>query len=223
MKRGLLLAVVWLAAMAMMGCGGGGDAPKEKKKDGDKAAAAQPADKMLDIGPDAAPDQVVIGLIEAMKSGDKDAKEALLTTKAREETAKHNMPVHTMAMPNTQYQVGKPKYLEKNPNGAHVSSILTETFEDGSTQDHQIVWVLRREAENGWRIAGMAVELLPGTPPQFLNFEDPLDMQKKMDEAAAALVQQEQQAQGSQPSEGTQTEESTAQAATPNQLRTQKR
>jgi hypothetical protein len=169
----------------------------------------------------------VVGLIEAMKSGDKDAKEALLTQKAREETAKHNMPVHTMAMPNTQYQVGKPKFLERNPNGAHVSSILTETFEDGSTQDHQIVWVLRREPENGWRIAGMAVELLPGTPPQFLNFEDPLDMHKKMEEAAQALVQQEQ-TQGGQPletnqAEGGQVEDSQAQATIPNELRKPKR
>lgn len=222
MKRGLLLAGLWFAAMSVLGCGGGGDAPKEEKKAGDKAAAAQPEEKSLEISPDSTPDQVVVGLIEAMKSGDKDSKEALLTTKAREETAKHNMPVHTMAMPNTQYQVGKPKYLERNPNGAHVSSILTEKFEDGSTQDHQIVWVLRREPEIGWRIAGMAVELLPGTPLQYLNFEDPLDMQKKMDEAAEALVQQEQPKPDGQ-TEGSQTEEPQAQIASPNTLRTEKR
>jgi hypothetical protein len=221
MKRRLLFAGLWVAALSLAGCGGGGDAPKqEKSKDGDKAAALQPAEKTLDINPDSTPDQVVTGLIEAMKSGDKEAKEALLTTKAREETAKHNMPVHTMAMPNTRFQVGKPKFLERNPNGAHVSSILTETFEDGSTQDHKIVWVLRREPENGWRIAGMAVELLPATPPQFLNFEDPLDMQKKMDEAAAALVQQEQEAQGNQ-AQGSDAEGS--QASNSNELRTQKR
>jgi len=218
MKRGLLIFGLLLAPLWLVGCGGG-DAPKDDKKDETKAAAVQPAEKTLDIGPDSTPEQVVVGLIEAMKSGDKEAKEALLTTKAREETAKHNMPVHTMAMPDTKYQVGKPKYLERNPNGAHVSSILTETFEDGSTQDHQIVWVLRKEPELGWRIVGMAVELIPGTPSQYLNFENPLDMQKKMDEAAAALVEQERQAVATQ-GDGAPTED--GQAFIPNTLRNSK-
>jgi hypothetical protein len=221
MKWGLLLGSALSVAMGLMGCGGGSEAPKNDKKEGDKAAAAQPGEKTLDINPDSTPDQVVTGLLEAMKSGDKEAKEALLTDKAREETAKHNMPVHTLAMPNTEYQVGKPKYLEKNPNGAHVSCILTETFEDGTKQDHQIVWVLRREPEHGWRIAGMAVELMPGTQPQFLNFEDPLDMQKKMEEAAAALAQQEQSAsqgtenQSVEPASNNSPIEGTVQARTP--------
>lgn len=198
MKRGLLIVVLLVSGLSLAGCGGASDAPKDEKKEGDKSVAAKADEKTLDITPDSTPDEVVMGLIEAMKSGDKDAKEALLTSKAREETAKHNMPVHTMAMPNTQYQVGKPKYLEKNPNGAHVSCILTETYDDGTKEDHQIVWVLRKEKELGWRIAGMAVELMPGTQPQFLNFEDPLDMQKKMDEAAAMLAQQESAASESQ-------------------------
>lgn len=184
MKRVLVL-VGWLVSVTLLGCGGSGDSAPEKKEA--DQAAAQPAEKTLDINTDD-PKEVVMGLIEAMKSGDKAGKEALLTEKAKEETAKHEMPVAADAMPNTEYQIAEPKYLKNNPNGAHVSCLLSETLEDGSKAEYQIVWVLRKEPDIGWRIAGMAVELTPGTPPQFLNFEDPLDMQKKLDEAAAAMA-----------------------------------
>lgn len=196
MKRGFVWAAIVLSCAGLAGCGGGGASPEEEKKESGKgqAAAAPASDSTLDITPESTPDQVVAGLIEAMRSGDKEAKEALLTQKAREETARHNMPVAANAMPNAEYQIAKPKYLERNPNGAHVSCVLSETLQDGSTEEYEIVWVLRKEPEIGWRIAGMAVELLPDTEPQFLNFEDPLDMQKKMEAAAAVLAQQGQEA-----------------------------
>lgn len=68
-----------------------------------------------------------------------------------------------------------------------MSSVWTETYPDGAIT-YEIVWVLRRQAE-GWRIAGMALELLPGQPPQFLNFEDPQDMMQKHEAALAAQEQ----------------------------------
>ena len=179
MKRVLALAVL-LGSFAFHGCGGGSSAQSDENAAGNQASPSE--QKVVDFDT-SDPKQVVMALIEAMKSGDKEAKSALLTTKAREETARHDMPVATDAMPNTEYQIAEPTYLQNNPDGAHVSCLLTETLADGTKEEYQIVWVLRREEELGWRIAGMAVELAPGTKPQFLNFEDPLDMQKKMDAA----------------------------------------
>ncbi|HUE69968.1 MAG TPA: hypothetical protein VMP01_03685, partial [Pirellulaceae bacterium] len=126
MKRVLVL-VGLLASVTLLGCGGGGDStPENEKKEGDQAAA-QPAERILDINT-GDPKEVVMGLIEAMKSGDKEAVEALLTTKAKEETAKHEMSVAADAMPNTEYQIADPTYLKNNPNGAHVSCVLSETL-----------------------------------------------------------------------------------------------
>ena len=190
MKRILAFALV-LGSLALHGCSGDSTAQTDEKQ-GDPAANASQAN-VVDFDT-SDPKQVVMALIEAMKSGDKEAKAALLTTKAREETAKHELSVVADPMPNTEYQIAEPAYLKNNPDGAHVSCLLTETLADGTPAEYQIVWVLRREGELGWRIAGMAVELSPGTKPQFLNFEDPLDMQNKMAAAAAA-------AQGESPSE----------------------
>jgi hypothetical protein len=67
----------------------------------------------------------------------------------------------------------------------HVSSVWTEKFDDGE-EKYEIVWALRRQQE-GWRLAGMAMQLIPGQPMQFLNFENPEDMLKKKDDAIAAM------------------------------------
>jgi hypothetical protein len=74
--------------------------------------------------------------------------------------------------------------------GAHVSSVWTEKFLDDNNQpaevNYEIVWLLRQEAA-GWRLAGMATELVPGHGMQVLNFEDPDEMIRKRDEAIAAM------------------------------------
>lgn len=177
------LAVTALGAL-IVGCSGSSPAPatQGKQTSGPTAAAAQ--QQPVAIPADAPPDQVVATFLGALRTGDKPTTAALLTTKARAETAKHQLAIDPLSAPNAKYEVLKPEYLTDNPDGAHVASSWSETYEDG-TVSYDIVWVLRREA-SGWRIAGMASELVPGEPPAFLNFEDPADMIKKWDEALAA-------------------------------------
>jgi len=136
----------------------------------------------------APPDQVVTVFLSALRTGDKATTASLLTAKAREETAKRNLDVDPQAAPDARYVV-RPATL-KTPSGAHVTSVWTERYQNEQGEmveaNYEIVWVLRREKE-GWRLAGMATELVPGQEPQFLNFEDPDDMIRKRDEAIAAM------------------------------------
>jgi len=148
---------------------------------GTALAAAEPKQ----VPADATPDQVVSVFLESMRAADALTVETLLTGKAREETRRHNMPVEPVAAPHAQFQVAAPQYLPMNPNGAHVQAQWVES--DGmQTYTHTVIWVLRRQTD-GWRIAGFAIELVPGQGPQFLNFEDPADMLKKQQEAVAAI------------------------------------
>lgn len=132
----------------------------------------------------ATPDQVVTVFLNAMRSGDSPTTESLLTGKAREELAKHSLSVDVQSAPNATYQVHRAEMLQ-DASGSHVRSVWTERFTDGD-ETYEIVWALRHQQE-GWRVAGMAMELLPGQPMQFLNFEDPADMLRKKEEAIAAL------------------------------------
>lgn len=148
-------------------------------------AQAQAAPQQPIAVPSAAtPDQVVTVFLNALRSGDSPTTESLLTGKARQELAKHSLSVDVQSAPNATYQVHQAEILP-DPTGAHVRSVWTEKFDDGN-ETYEIVWALRHQPE-GWRLAGMAMELLPGQPMQFLNFEDPQDMLKKKDEAIAAL------------------------------------
>ncbi|HEY2415027.1 MAG TPA: hypothetical protein VGI40_22475 [Pirellulaceae bacterium] len=144
------------------------------------AAPTQP----VAVPSNATPDQVVTVFLNAMRSGDSPTTESLLTGKAREELAKHSLSVDVQSAPNATYQVHRAEILQ-DASGAHVRSVWTERFNDGD-ETYEIVWALRHQQE-GWRVAGMAMELLPGQPMQFLNFEDPADMLHKKEQAIAAL------------------------------------
>jgi len=202
MRLGLLLGVLIVAA-GLVGCSGGQPAGQTTAQ-ADPAATAPaelPAAEQVPVEPGvnaieaaklpsiqventAPPEQVVQTFLDAMKSGDIATKANLLTQKAREETARENFEVNPQGAETAQFEVRPAEYLPENPNGAHVTSVWTETFPDGQMK-YDVVWVLRRQAE-GWRIAGMAIELIPGQPPAFLNFEDAADMAKKYEEAMAA-------------------------------------
>jgi hypothetical protein len=153
-----------------------------------QTAAAAPAPQPIAVPANASPDQVLTVFLNALKSGDSPTTESLLTSKAREELAKHALSVDVQSAPNSTYQVHPAEGVAGDVNGAHVRSVWTEKFDDGE-ETYEIVWALRRQNE-GWRIAGMAMQLLPGQEMQFLNFEDPADMLKKKDEALAAMQQQ---------------------------------
>jgi len=145
--------------------------------------AGQPTQPVA-VPSNATPDQVVTVFLNAMRSGDSPTTESLLTGKAREELAKHSLSVDVQSAPNATYQVHRAEMLQ-DASGSHVRSVWTERFNDGD-ETYEIVWALRHQQE-GWRVAGMAMELLPGQPMQFLNFEDPADMLRKKEEAIAAL------------------------------------
>ena len=193
-----LLAVIVCGVSGLVGCGGGSASnpagSPNASQDAAVAAAAAPAPMKpaVHVPADAPPDRVVATFLDALKNGDTATKASLLTAKALTETTKHEFEVNPQSAPHAQFQVHPPEFLPSHPNGAHVTSVWTETYEDGQIT-YDVVWVLRRE-EEGWRIAGMAIELIPNQPPAFLNFEDPADMEAKYKEAIAASQLAEQQA-----------------------------
>lgn len=212
MKCSVVTFSLLSGALFLTGCGGGsppaaavgetpaaqtaqvpGSAPAAQAA---PAAVQAPPKQPVQIPASAAPDQVVSLFLDSLRKGDEATTAHLLTARAREETSKHGYAVAPESAPNATYKVAQANILPDNPNGAHVTSVWTETYQeqqaDGSLADevitYEIVWVLRNEAPSGWRIAGMAVEIVPGQEPEFMNFEDPLDMERKR--AAAIAAQQ---------------------------------
>jgi hypothetical protein len=193
--RTLAIGMALALVMGLAGCSkkgatesqAAGPQPQASATAGTAAAAATPAPQPIAVPASAAPDQVVQVFLNALRTGDSPTTESLLTAKAREELAKHSLSVDVQSAPNSTYQVRPAASVPGDPQGAHVSSVWTEKFDDGE-ETYEIVWALRRQNE-GWRVAGMMMQLLPGQDVQFLNFENPEDMLKKKDEALATLQQ----------------------------------
>jgi hypothetical protein len=190
--RCAVLASAFLCGMGLVGCGGSTDPSPAAGQAGAGTQAAASQAKPVSVPAGATPDQVVSVFLDALRGGDQATTASLLTSKALTETSKQNLSVCPQATPNMEYTVTKSEVLPENPNGAHVSVHWTENYSDGKVE-YDVVWVLRRQ-QDGWRIAGMAIELVPGQGLAFLNFEDPDDMIRKQEQAEQAMAALEQPA-----------------------------
>lgn len=134
----------------------------------DHSASQQPA-----LGE--TPTKAVYEFLEAIRTGDDKTAEQLLTKKAIEKNEEIDQRVTPPGSPTARFEVGEVDYVDQ---GARVLSTWTDIHPHGHEQTDRFIWILRKEPE-GWRIAGMAVEIFPGEPPLVLNFEDPEEMARK--------------------------------------------
>jgi hypothetical protein len=132
---------------------------------------------------DASPDAVVAAFLEATRRGDDQVAASLLSQKALEETTKIGLAVKPPGTPSMEYHIEGAEFVEGVPDGAYVNSTWTEQYE-GEVEQFEVTWILRHD-EVGWRIVGMAAETDPNEPPYVLNFEEPSELYRQMQEELA--------------------------------------
>lgn len=179
MKRRVIGLLMLLPMVASFGCGGSDEAV-QPANEGDPAE--QVADQAAPIAPvrtfkSSTPQEAAEAFFTALRDGDEELVELLLTEKARAESLKNGLAVNPPGNHTAIFTVGAVEYIQTE--GAHVAGSWTETTNDG-TQTIDIVWILRQEA-GGWRIAGLAARAQDQTV--VYNFEDPLEMQQRRAEA----------------------------------------
>lgn len=133
------------------------------------------------------PKAVVDLFLISLRQGDAATTSRLLTTKARLETAKHDMVVRPPGSATAKFVVGQTIYTTEARDICHVESNWTDVDDAGRRQTYEIVWILRKEP-SGWAVAGMATELFSGEAPLVMNFEDPLDMLAQQQRAELELT-----------------------------------
>lgn len=164
MRHTLWIVMLGVACLGLSGCG--------KSEDATPVAAVE--------APPAQPEEILQQFLTAVKAGEKEKAENLLTVLAREKTAAEGLGINNLSNANVTFEI-QGKQLLAMPDGkeaAHVSCAFTEKFDDGNTESHNIIWALRKETA-GWRVAGMAFTPFPGELPVLMNFEDPADMLQK--------------------------------------------
>ena len=128
------------------------------------------------------PNEVVRDFLTALQGGDQSVAENLLSDKARYETKRANLDVRPVASPSATYKVGETKFATQQKEVAHVESLWSEADAEGLRNSFSITWVLRRQANDSWRIAGMLTAPAEGQSPVFLNFENPIEMLAKAEQ-----------------------------------------
>jgi hypothetical protein len=148
------------------------------------AAQAQPPAAPVEIAP---PDVAVRQFLEAIRVGDHKAAEMMLTAVARQKTMEMDLLVAPPGSPTASFVISGVKVIENQV--AQVGCVWTDTGDDGRPHTNEFVWALRRQPE-GWRVAGVAVQMFPNQPPLLLDFEDPADMLRKQQMAEAEFQRQ---------------------------------
>jgi len=127
----------------------------------------------------------VVAFLDAIKAGDEDKALGFLTKLARARTTQRGISVAPPVSDTARYTVTECEMAESR-DVVQVATAWTDVDEAGKPTTDTLVWALRLDAD-GWRIAGMAMQVFPDAPPLLLDFEDPDDMLRKQQEVMAEL------------------------------------
>lgn len=130
------------------------------------------------------PESAVHAFLSASRDGDLASVNQLLTQRAREATAALEIAVAPPASPHAEFEVTGHEFTDADGLYAQVASWWSDVGTDGQRTKSPIVWVVRREPA-GWRVAGMIAQLVEDGPAEALNYEEPGEMIRKMQAAAA--------------------------------------
>lgn len=145
------------------------------------AEATSPATGQIDSS--SSPEAVVEQFILALNQGDASSAEKLLTETAQVATRQHNLVVQQPWSPSASYQIEFVRYATTRSQRAEVDSIWKDAEGVDNNEEFTIVWMLYREEHYGWRISGMKSDFIPNGDMVYLNFEDPVDMVNRWEQA----------------------------------------
>ena len=128
------------------------------------------------VGKDSTPDGVCRKFMNLLKSGQRLEAENLLTRTALTVTSKAGLQLEPMGGPSSIYKVNDVRYATTKQKLAQVEcSIMDEV--DGESYKMDVTWLVRKQG-NGWRISGVSLEIVPGSPKDLLSFENIRDVTK---------------------------------------------
>jgi hypothetical protein len=133
------------------------------------------------------PDGAVAVFLEAVRKGDDQAASGMFTSVARERADQMGLNVAPQGSDTAEFQVGE--VTLRGEAAAHVESTWSDLVAEGERRTDEITWNLRRETE-GWRISGMSTTVLTGEPPLELDFENPEETLRRLNELKEKIRRQ---------------------------------
>jgi len=180
MNRLPQFVLVAILVLAMVGCSKSNNSNTTSESSGSSGPVASVNSSASTNGTEVAarsqdngPASAVFGFLEAVRVGNNDQANKMLTPLARQKLAEHHMVAAPPGSTTAKFELGEIQYL--SDDGARVVIKWTDMDENNKPRTDQVIWMVRK-VEEGWRVAGVAAPIFEGEPPVLLNFEDPEDM-----------------------------------------------
>ena len=127
------------------------------------------------------PKRLIHTFLTAVIAGNHDITKQCLTDKARIEMDLAGVVVEPPGSPHAKFTVGQ---FTPAPDGR--SATVASTWADKNDQqeevEHLIVWHVRLQSNGAWKVAGMQTKVHPELPLLHMDFENPEQMTKRVEE-----------------------------------------
>ncbi len=133
----------------------------------------------------ASPQEVCQRFMELLRSGNRVTAENLLTRAALTATSKAGLQLEPMGGPTAVFEMGGTRFATIKEELAHVDCEIVEQI-NGQEVRSEITWMMRKQRQ-GWRVAGLLVEMETGQSKDLLSFENETDVERIKGLAAADL------------------------------------
>ncbi|MDX1965391.1 MAG: hypothetical protein SFX18_19755 [Pirellulales bacterium] len=178
-SRIFLLVGSCCGLLSLVGCGSAENTPPVAATQQSGTASTTTADGKT-------ADQIVLEFMAAVKSGNKSAADALITPTARQTIQQTSLDINPPSSPGLEYSIKAVQFLQTDKGMvAHVGCEYVDKS-DPAMEKQQVLWALRT-TEQGWRIAGMALQVFPGEEPLLMDFENKTDLEHKQQAIAAEI------------------------------------
>ena len=162
----------------------------------DSSAQASPAgmQRQLRVIRRQDPVATVNEFLTALRAGDTATVTQMLSVKAQQATAAHNMAISPPGNPTAKFYVNPDDVLEPGDGTTLVLSNWTDVDANGVEQTYDVGWMLKHD-NGGLAVTGMATRVFEDSPNLILDFEDPEGMMRERQKAEQEIARRRQQQQ----------------------------
>lgn len=121
-----------------------------------------------------APETICQLFVRYLSVGNRSMAEQMLTPAALTTTSRAQLQLEPVGGQNAKYEMAPPKYATNKKKLCQVDCCIKDQQNDELVET-EITWICRLQ-KDGWRIAGMMVEVTPDQPKDYLSFENVEDV-----------------------------------------------
>lgn len=122
------------------------------------------------------PETICQLFVRYLSVGNRSMAEQMLTPAALATTSRAQLQLEPVGGPMAKYEMEAPRFATNKRKLCQIDCRIKDQLDD-QTVETEITWICRLQ-KDGWRIAGMMVEVTPDQPKDYLSFENVDDVSR---------------------------------------------